>query len=296
MAESSWHRWQLTAPLAALSRPIRTSARPVPAGTPTQAGPAAAAGVAGGARTAPGPSAADGGAAGGPLGTARPGVQHTDGLPVVLGGARARQVSGTTCGSAVLVMLAATGDPALASWLETGSLPAGQRPPEVPAEPVDGGAAERFAAAQRTVHAATSRRALGPLPWPRSLGTPPWTAAREARFPGVRYRVRPFDDASAQAPALLGLVEAANRRGQPVPLYVGGDLRRGAAHALPRHVVLAVPPPPGAGLPGTLQIYEPAAGSVFSVRTADLLGRTSAHPALGGWTHVMGILLPVPRR
>ncbi|HLV04317.1 MAG TPA: hypothetical protein VKY79_07065 [Actinomycetaceae bacterium] len=300
MASSSWPRWQLTAPLAALSRPVRTSVRP--AGGGPAAGPAAAAGATGAAGAAgagsgaPGPSAARGGDGGGPVGTARPGAQHADGLPVLLGGARARQTDGTTCGSAVLVMLAATGDPALAQWLETGSLPAGEHPPEVPQEPVTGGAAARFAAAQRTVQAATSRRGLGPLPWPRALGTPPWTAARVARFPGVRYRVRPFDDASAQAPTLLGLVEAAIRRGQPVPLYVGGDVRGGLSHAVPRHVVLAVPPPRGAGLPGTLQLYEPAAGSVFAVRTADLLARTEPHPALGGWTHVVATLLPVPDR
>lgn len=245
---------------------------------------------------APGPSAAAGAdtAVGGPTAAARPGAQRDDGLPVLLGGARARQVDGTTCGSAVLVMLAATGDPALAEWLESGRLPEGPRPPEIPVGEVVDEAGERFAAAQREVKRATARRALGPLPWPAALGTPPWTAARAARFPGVRYRVRPVDDSSAEAPAILELVEAANRRGQPVPLYVGGDVRGGVAHAVPRHVVLAVPPPPGAALSGTLHLYEPAAGSVHSVQTADLLRRATPHPALGGWTHVMAALLPVP--
>ncbi|WP_324649711.1 hypothetical protein [Georgenia sp. H159] len=297
MATSSWHRWQLTAPLAALSRPVRAT-RVRSATVPT--GPAAASGAPGvgpaTAHTAPGPSAAAGAetAVGGPTAVGRPGAQRDDGLPVLLGEARARQVDGTTCGSAVLVMLAATGDPALAEWLETGRLPEGHRPPEVPAGEVGAEAADRFAAAQREVKRATGRRALGPLPWPAALGTPPWTAARAARFPGVRYRVRPVDDSAADAPAILGLVESANRRGLPVPLYVGGDLRGGVAHAVPRHVVLAVPPAPGAALPGTLHLYEPAAGSVYSVPTADLLNRTTPHPALGGWTHVMAALLPVP--
>ncbi len=264
MAPSSWHRWQLTAPLAALSRPVRTPSR-VPRAT---TGPAAAAGT----------------------GVTEP----ADGLPVLLGGTRARQVDGTTCGSAVLVMLAATGDPALAQWLETGQLPTGTRPPEVPEDGVAGGAAERFAAAQQRVKAATGRRALGPLPWPAGLGTPPWTAAREARYPGVRYRVRPVDDTTDDGATVLGLVEAANRRGHPVPLYTGGDARGGLAHAVPRHVVLAVPPPPDAAVPGTLRIYEPSRGSVLTVPSADLLGRTEPLAALGGWTHVVAALLPVP--
>lgn len=308
MTASRWHRWQLTAPLAALSRPVRTTARPP--GARRTAGPAAAAGAQGMVTSAgpaaaaraqetdrvstPGPSQAQGGeGAGGPAGTTRPGTA-LDGLPVLLGDARARQVDATTCGSAVLVLLAATGDPGLAEWLETGRVPTGARPPEIPADAGSRDAAERFAAAQRQVKQATTRRALGVLPWPGALGTPPWTAAREARFPGVRYRVHPVDDASSDAAAILDLVEAAGRRGQPVPLYVGGDLRGGVAQAVPRHMVLAVPPAPGASLPGALGVYEPAQGSMFSVQRAELLGRTTPHPALGGWTHVVAALLPVP--
>ncbi len=263
MADSRWHRWQLTAPAAALSRPIRTRTLPDHTGS---TGPAAPAGA------------------------------SAEGLPVWLGTARARQRDATSCGSAVLVMLAATGDPGLARWLDTGQLPEGPRPPEVPGNDlVDADdAAARFEAAQARVQERTTRRALGPLPWPASLGTPPWTAAREARFPGVRYRVRPFDDAADEAAALLGLVEAATLRGHPVPMYVGGDIRGGLTRALPRHVVLVVPPPRGSGLGGALQIYEPAAGSVYSVRPEELVDRREPHPALGGWTHIMMVLLPVP--
>ncbi|MEE6287988.1 hypothetical protein V2J52_10035 [Georgenia sp. MJ173] len=257
-AASMWHRWQLTAPLAALSRPLKT---PPVTGTVPDA-----------------PSATD-----------------REGFPVLLGGARARQVDETTCGSAVLVMMAATGDPVLAEWLETGRVPRGTLPPEIPRESVTGlDAAGRFAAAQRQVKRRTGRRALGPLPWPASLGTPPWTAAREARFPGVRYRVRPFDDATDDAQAVLAQVVAATHRGHPVPMFTGGDLRGGIAHAVPRHVVLAVPPPPGAGEPGMLSLYEPGRGEVYRVPAAALVDRTTPHPALGGWTHVTVALLPVP--
>ncbi|MFC4554279.1 hypothetical protein [Georgenia faecalis] len=263
--EPGWaRRWQLTAPLAALSRPVR-------ADWPEAAGP-------------PAPETALAGRA----------------IPVHLGGAAARQVDGTTCGSAVLVMLAAAGDPALAAWLETGALPAGPAglPPELPAEPEGLDAAGRFAAAQHRVKEATARRALGPLPWPRALGTPPWTAARAARFPGVRYRVRPVDDGAAGVHGVLAAVLHATRRGLPVPLYTGGDARSGLGAAVPRHVVLAVPPPPEARHrdSAVLDVYEPSGGAVHRVPLAALVGRTRPHPALGGWTHVCVALLPVPTR
>ena len=268
---SHWHRWQLTAPLAALSRPIRTVSRPV--------------------SPAPGSAVSAGAAADGVDRLSEP---SPAGIPVLLGGARARQHDSTTCAAAVLVMLAATGDEGLARWLETGELPEGRRPREIPQDPGQLDAADRFAAAQRTVKARATRRSLGPLPWPGALGVPPWTAAREARFPGVRYRVRPVDDSAREAGTILAMVEAATHRGHPVPLYVGGDLRGGLTRAVPRHAVLAVPPPRGAREPGMLQIYDPATGSVHAVATAQLLGRTDALPALGGWTHVTAALLPVP--
>jgi len=200
-------------------------------------------------------------------------------------------------------MLAATGDPVLAGWLETGELPTDlpphRVPPEIPHRVADIDAAGRMAAAQRHVKWRTGARALGPLRWPAALGTPPWTAAREARFPGVRYRGVPVDDASPAAATLLARVHGATLAGIPVPLYTGGDLGRGLAGAVPRHVVLAVPPPSDvphrgrdqAGEP-VLHLYDPSDGRVHQVLLADLLGRTSPHPALGGWTHVVWILLP----
>ncbi|WP_226925522.1 hypothetical protein, partial [Georgenia thermotolerans] len=238
-------------------------------------------------------------------------------LPVTLGGAPARQTDETTCGSLVLLMLAATGDPVLASWLERGTLapdlPAAQVPPEIPPEATGMGAvppaaatayptaAARLAAAQHHLKRRTGARALGPAPWPARLGTPPWTAAREARFPGVRYRSVPLDDASTRAAALLTSVHRATLAGVPVPLYTGGDVRRGLATAVPRHVVLAVPPPAAAAHRGhddagrpALHLYEPAGGRVHEVPVADLLGRTEPHPALGGWTHVVWVVLPEP--
>ncbi|WP_448071381.1 hypothetical protein [Georgenia yuyongxinii] len=232
------------------------------------------------------------------------------GLPVTLGGAPARQSDQTTCGSTVLVMLAATGDRVLADWLEHGTLPPGLPPHQVPAEipptaahapaaPGPAGVTARLAATQRHVKARTSAAALGPAPWPGALGTPPWTAAREARFPGVRYRSVPLADTTARGRALLTSVHGATLAGVPVPLYTGGDLGRGVTTAVPRHVVLAVPPPAAAAHRGhddagrpVLHLYDPAGGRVYPVLLEELLDRAAPHPALGGWSHVVWVVLP----
>jgi hypothetical protein len=226
---------------------------------------------------------------------------------VTLGGAPARQSDPTTCGSTALLMLAATGDPVLAGWLENGELPADLPPHRVPPEIPPGrqatDAAGRMAAAQQHIKGRTGAHALGPLRWPAALGTPPWTAAREARFPGVRYRGFPVDDASPAGAALIAEVQAATLAGIPVPLYTGGDLGGGLAAAVPRHVVLAVPPPHAARHRGhddagnrVLHVYDPSGGRVHQVPLTELLGRTVPHPALGGWTHVCWVLLPRPAR
>lgn len=227
-----------------------------------------------------------------------------EGLPVTLAGTPARQRDETTCGSMVLLMLAATGDPVLAEWLERGTLPPDldRLPPEIPPDPTAlTTTAARLEAAQQRLKNRTRSRALGPAPWPGRLGTVPWTAAREARFPGVRYRSIPMDDASPRAEALLTSVHGATTAGAAVPLYTGGDLSGGVAAAVPRHVVLAVPPPAAAEHRGrddaghpVLHLYDPASARVYAVPLAHLLARREPHPALGGWTHVCWVLLPVP--
>ena len=257
----------------------------------------------------------------GPTAASRPGDHGpvaVSALPVTLGGVPARQTDETTCGSMVLLMLAATGDPVLADWLEHGTLapdlPAGPVPPEIPPEATGMGAlppvaatahptaAARLAAAQHHLKRRTSARALGPAPWPGRLGTPPWTAAREARFPGVRYRSVPLDDASTRAAALLGQRRTGPRSpGCPCRCTPAGTCAAAWRTAVPRHVVLAVPPPAAAAHRGhddagrpVLHLYEPAGGRVHEVPVADLLGRTEPHPALGGWTHVVWVVLPEP--
>ncbi len=189
----------------------------------------------------------------------------------------ARQVDETTCGSAVIALLLLAGDPrralALARW--------------------SGGAAAGFAALQRSVRARTNRGLLGLPVWPDALGTPPWGAARVARYGPVRYAHRVVG--GRRAPAVVGAALAAARAGVPVPLFSGGDLDGGAAAAVPRHVVLLT-----AVGDGTARLYEPSSGRLHAVPERVLLDpgeATAAHraalvDALGGWPHVVWALLP----
>jgi len=203
----------------------------------------------------------------------------------------ARQVDQTTCGSAVLVMLAAAGDPALALWLATGDELPGYVPPEVLflGRTLPGALAltpaRRFAALQRTVKHLTN---LGPPPWPHSLGTPPWGAARVARHGPVRFRGEMVDDADRPRTAdQLARAQEALAAGVPVPLYVQGDLGGGLAHAVPRHVVLLV------GAHGEeVLVYEPGRGVVVPLPVERLAAPRGPERALGGWTHGAWILLP----
>ncbi len=80
------------------------------------------------------------------------------------------------------------------------------------------------------------------LPWPRALGTPPWSVARRLGVTtGRRWRTSRCD---------LAAVAAAVRAGDAVPLFVGSRL-------LPRHVLLAVEDGPDG-----LRVYDPARGTV----------------------------------
>lgn len=221
--------------------------------------------------------------------------------------ADARQQDGTTCGSAALTLLAALGDPALEQWLATGRLRGVTVPPELAAAPssalgrlADAPAAVRFGAVHRVLKRRTGAGTLAGLPWPQALGTPPWGAARVARYPGVRWTHRPLDDTDRRGLAAeLDVVAAWVSAGVPVVLYSGGDTAQGLAAAVPRHVVLAV----GAHRAdradragSTLDVFEPSRGAVLRVTVAELLAGDRARPALGGWRHLSWVVLPVPDR
>jgi len=196
-----------------------------------------------------------------PLLTDRLGPQHH-------AGAVLDQVDGTTCGSAVLVALAAWADPAELARLETAPAGGGQALAGT-------GFGARYDARQKEVHRQTNRI------WPQALGTTPWGAARWLRdhVPAAgRYRVRLADDTSASdVAALVAAVGAALESGRPVPLVVGSFV--------PRHYVLALRADSGGW-----RVYEPTSGQVRLVDLATVHERRLA-PVLG-FDRLHAVLLP----
>lgn len=174
--------------------------------------------------------------------------------------------------------------------------------------------ADRVAALQRSLQTAMNRRGLGPLPWPRALGSTPWSVARAMGWIG-RYGVAMVRDQGAPWGSAVEECRAHLARGHPVLLLTGGPLippggARGAfgrrlremaarAPAVPRHYVLTVPwtllgrTDPGAG---RVYIYEPSSGSV---RPLDLLAARGNHGAgpreLGYWPRVLALIAPTGR-
>jgi hypothetical protein len=222
-----------------------------------------------------------------PLRGGRTGVLRWDGVPITQGA--------TSCGAMSLLVLAAAGDPVLAAWLTTGVRVGSTPPPELARATREDlaapGVAGRVAVAERLLFARARSHAIGPLPWPAAIGTPPWTAAREARFRGVRWTHTAVHDADvARTRAVLETVRRATELGIPVPLYTGGDAAKGLATAVPRHVVLAVPS--SRPKQGELRIYEPSGGRVHAVAVDALLARRRSMPALGHWSHVVWAVLP----
>lgn len=205
------------------------------------------------------------------------------------------QTDPTTCGSASLVVLAAAGDPRLRAWLVGGTALDGIDPPELTwldaasrAAVESGSAQERFGALQHAAKRRSNRRALLGLRWPAGLGTPPWGAARVARYGSIRYTHRIVADTSPrQSRTVLEHAVAAAGRGFPVLLYTGGDTRGGPAAAVPRHVVVL-----HCRSDGSLALYEPSRGADHLTTLDDLLDGGTPRASLGGWSHVVWAVLP----
>ncbi|MGD9960322.1 hypothetical protein [Nocardioides sp.] len=172
-----------------------------------------------------------------------------------------------TCGSATLVAARMLNRP---DYLRTLSAPAGPL-------------SERFRTETLQVHRRTSgmldAQGRAQLPWPRALGTAPWSLVREldasAGVPGTTYRARlvlPRRRGSA-----FVSVRAALEAGHVTPLYVGNRLS-------PRHVVLALEV---AG--HDVVIYDPAHGRTYPITRADFVaGRLD----VAGWRVPWLVVLP----
>jgi hypothetical protein len=197
------------------------------------------------------------------------------------GGARLDQVGTTTCGSAVLIALAAWADPAETVRLDSeetagaatgsGAVVAGAR------AGVATGFGARYNARQKQVHRESTRY------WPQALGTTPWGMVRWLRrhAPGAGpYRVRLVDDVSAaDLDDALAAAGAAIAAGRPVPLLVGS--------LVPRHYVMAL----GVLDDGRWRVYEPTSGQV---RALDLrLVRERRLARVLGFDRLHAVLLPV---
>lgn len=191
------------------------------------------------------------------------------------GGARLDQVDTTTCGSAVLVAVAAWADPAETARLDgddaaTTASGSGAR------AGVSTGFGARYDDRQKEVHRQSTRF------WPQALGTTPWGMVGWLRryAPGAGpYRVRLVDDTSAaDVEAALADAGAALAAGRPVPVLVGA--------LVPRHYVLAL----GVQGDGRWRVYEPTSGHA---RALDLrLVRERRLGPVLGFDRLHALLLP----
>jgi hypothetical protein len=218
-----------------------------------------------------------------------------DAGPVVFAGVPAEQVDPTTCGAASMAIMLMMGDPFVGLWVASGRRLGAYRPPEIRRIPPDARLdtiERRWGALQRSIHIATVRRGLLLLlPWPRSMGTPPWRVSNTTRFAGVAFRGAVVDDTDdADIDALISHASAALRDGIPVPIYASGDSARGLDTVIPRHVVLLV-----RRTADGFSAYEPSSARLHPITDAQLREGGAGLRALGNWSHVAWMILPRAR-
>ena len=177
---------------------------------------------------------------------------------------------------------------------------------------------------QLRIQRAMNSRGLGLLPWPKALGSTPWSVARQIEIVAAcaqsaekrrrHYAVKWVSDHGSAWRLEVASIREALAGGLPVILVTGGplvldrDAATGAAlgtrlravlartPAVPRHYVLALPwrtigqDDPGEG---SVHIYEPSSGSV---RALDLTTPRDPHRPgpreLGGWPRVIAVIAP----
>ena len=176
---------------------------------------------------------------------------------------------------------------------------------------------------QLRLQRAMNVRGLGILPWPKALGSTPWSVARQmTEIASVctlgggrrRYTVRWVSDHGPAWGSEVASIREVLAGGLPVILVTGGPLvldtlaegeptararlRASLARtpAVPRHYVLALPwwtigqEDPGEG---RVHIYEPSSGAV---RPLDLTAPRDPHRPgpreLGNWPRVLAVIAP----
>lgn len=203
--------------------------------------------------------------------------------PAVAFRERLRQPNQRSCGATVLVVARMLLDHAYGEFIATGT-----HPVSGPASgySLPGSVAGRFRYEVLDMH----HRVTGPvdasghvqLPWPRSLGTPPWAIARQLSATGSVLHPRVAHTVQPAWPGLDGLfdrISAATAQGRPVALYVGNRW-------LPRHVVLAL-----GQVDGRLRCYEPSRGRLVDVDRASFM---TSRLGLSGWDRLWFAILPDP--
>ena len=176
---------------------------------------------------------------------------------------------------------------------------------------------------QVRIQRAMNVHGLGALPWPKALGSTPWSVARQMTeivsvcAPGggcCRYAVRWVSDRGPAWGSEVASIREVLAGGIPVILVTGGPLvlddvtegdptararlRSALARtpAVPRHYVLALPwrsveqDDPGEG---NAHIYEPSSGSVRALDlTAPRDPRRPGPRELGNWPRVIAVIAP----
>lgn len=184
-------------------------------------------------------------------------------------GARIDQLDRRTCGTTVLLVLAAQADPVAALALTAAR-----------DDEHGTGFGERFDLRQAAVHRQSNRL------WPKALGTSPWGMVgwlrRHAGGVGP-YRVRLVDDAhGCDLAEAVARVDAALDVGDAVPLLVGGRL--------PRHYVLALRRTGDEDVRRGWRVFEPTSGEVRTVPLEAVSGHRLG-PLLG-FDRLHAVLLP----